>query len=151
MKTNLKIRFLLITFILLAAVPLRADDKSVMELSIEQLMEIEVGTVFGACKFEQKVTDAPASVSIVTADEIKKYGYRTLADILRSVRGFYVSYDRNYSFLGARGFSRPSGLSANPRVLALQIIDRNGALFAHYITPGLTPAELFLSSLFVSV
>jgi outer membrane receptor for ferrienterochelin and colicins len=117
MKMNLKILFLIIVFIMMVAVPLRADDKSVMELSMEQLMEIEVATVFGASKFEQKVTDAPASVSIVTTDEIKKYGYRTLGDILRSVRGFYVSYDRNYSFLGARGFSRPSDY--NSRFLLL--------------------------------
>ena len=113
----LKIFFLLIAFILLEVVPLRADDKSVMDLSMEQLMEIEVATVFGASKFEQKVTDAPASVSIVSADEIKKYGYRTLGEILRSIRGFYVSYDRNYSFIGARGFSRPSDY--NTRFLLL--------------------------------
>lgn len=61
-------------------------------------MDIEVPTIYGACKFEQKVTDAPASVSVITADEIKKYGHRTLADILRSVRGLYVTYDRTTTF-----------------------------------------------------
>jgi outer membrane receptor for ferrienterochelin and colicins len=72
-------------------------------LSLEALMDIEVPTVIGASKFAQKETEAPASVSVITADEIKRYGYRTLADILKSVQGFYVSYDRNYSFLGSRG------------------------------------------------
>ncbi len=64
-------------------------------------------SVYGASKYEQKVTEAPSSVSIITADEIKKYGYRTLADILRSLRGFYVSNDRNVTYLGVRGFGRP--------------------------------------------
>ena len=74
----------------------------------EKLLLQEIPSVYGASKYEQKVTEAPSSVSIVTADEIKKFGYRTLSDILRSVRGFYVTYDRNYSYVGVRGFFRPS-------------------------------------------
>jgi iron complex outermembrane receptor protein len=42
---------------------------------------------------------------VVTSEEIKRYGYRTLADVLRSVPGFYTSYDRNNEFLGTRGLS----------------------------------------------
>jgi outer membrane receptor protein involved in Fe transport len=83
----------------------------------EKLLLQEIPSVYGASKYEQKVTEAPSSVSIVTADEIKKFGYRTLGDILRSVRGFYVTYDRNYSYVGVRGFSRPSDY--NTRVLIL--------------------------------
>lgn len=90
---------------------------SLMELNIEQLMDVDVPTIYGACKFEQKITDAPASVSVIKADEIKKYGYRTLADVLRSIRGFYVTYDRNYAYLGVRGFSRPGDY--NGRILLL--------------------------------
>jgi iron complex outermembrane receptor protein len=77
----------------------------------------EIPSVFGASKYEQKVTEAPSSVSIVTADEIKKYGYRTLADILGSIRGFYTTYDRNYHYLGVRGFNRPGDY--NSRILLL--------------------------------
>lgn len=88
-----------------------------MEMSVEQLISVEVATVYGASKYEQKVTEAPASVSIVTSDEIRKYGYRTLADALRSVRGIYVTYDRNYNFIGIRGFNRPGDY--NSRVLLL--------------------------------
>jgi iron complex outermembrane receptor protein len=84
------------------------------EMSIEDLMNV---TVYGASKFDQKLSEAPSSVSIVTADEIKKYGYRTLADIVRTVRGFYLSYDRNYSYIGVRGFSRPGDY--NTRILLL--------------------------------
>jgi outer membrane receptor for ferrienterochelin and colicins len=87
------------------------------DLSLEELMEIEIPTVYSASKYEQKVTQAPSSVSIVTAEEIKKYGYRTLADILRSIRSFYISYDRNYSSLGVRGFNRPGDY--NSRILLL--------------------------------
>ena len=88
-----------------------------LQVPLEQLLEIEVEKVYSASRFEQNVTEAPASVSIVTADDIKKSGYRTLAEILNSVQGFYVSNDRNYSYLGVRGFSRPGDY--NTRVLLM--------------------------------
>ena len=68
-------------------------------------MDIEVPKVYSASKLEQQESEAPASVTIVSSDEVKKYGYRTLADILASAPGFNVSYDRNYDFLGVRGVS----------------------------------------------
>ena len=91
--------------------------RDLTELPLEELMKIEVASVSTASKHLQKVTEAPASVSIVTADEIRKYGHRTLADVLRSVRGFHVTYDRNYSSLGVRGFGRPGDY--NNRILLL--------------------------------
>ena len=75
------------------------------ELPIEALMNLDVPKVYAASKIEQKTTEAPSSITIITADEVKKYGYRTLADVLQGVQGFNVSYDRNYAFLGARGIS----------------------------------------------
>jgi iron complex outermembrane receptor protein len=83
------------------------EQEDLFEMPIEELMEIEVETVTTASKFAQKVTDAPSSVTVITADEIRMYGHRTLADILRSVKGFYTSYDRSYEHLGVRGFSLP--------------------------------------------
>lgn len=94
-----------------------AVDQDLRKLSIEELMAIEVQTVTSASKYQQKVSEAPSSVSLVTSEDIKKYGYRTLADILKSVRGFYVTYDRNYSYLGVRGFGRPGDF--NTRVLLM--------------------------------
>jgi iron complex outermembrane receptor protein len=95
-----------------AAVADGADTRtSITDLTIEQLMEIEVDSVYGASRFEQKVTQAPASVSIVTRTDIQRYGYRTLAEILRSVPGFYTTYDRAYEYAGVRGFSRPGDYS----------------------------------------
>ncbi|HVQ15834.1 MAG TPA: TonB-dependent receptor plug domain-containing protein, partial [Vicinamibacterales bacterium] len=86
-------------------------------MSLEELMKVRVDSVYGASKYEQKVTRAPASVSILTAEEISLFGYRTLAEALQSMRGLYVSNDRNYSYLGARGFLRPGDY--NSRLLFL--------------------------------
>jgi outer membrane receptor for ferrienterochelin and colicins len=86
----------------------KRTPKSLGQLSLEELMAIKVDTVYGASKFQQKVTEAPSSITIITADEIEKYGYRTLSDVLQSVPGFYVTNDRNYSYVGMEGISRPT-------------------------------------------
>lgn len=88
-----------------AAADPASKNSDLTEVPLETLMQMEVPTVYSASKFEQKATEAPSSISVVTSDEIKLYGYRTLADILRSLQGFYVSYDRNYAFLGSRGIN----------------------------------------------
>jgi iron complex outermembrane receptor protein len=85
--------------------------------SLEQLLSLEVASVVGAAKHEQRVTEAPSSVTVVTAADIRTFGWRTLADVLRSVRGLYTTYDRNYTFLGVRGFGRPTDY--NNRVLLM--------------------------------
>jgi outer membrane receptor for ferrienterochelin and colicins len=87
------------------------------DLSLEDLMKLDAGQVFGASERLQPVLEAPASVSFVTAEEIERYGYRTLADILRGVRGMYVTNDRNFSYIGTRGFSKPGDY--NSRILLL--------------------------------
>jgi len=35
------------------------------------------------------------SVTIITAEDIRRFGYRTLKDALQSMAGIYGSYDRN--------------------------------------------------------
>jgi iron complex outermembrane receptor protein len=88
----------------LAAPDMLPADGDLTALPLEQLMSLEV---YSASKFVQRASDAPSSVTVITAGDIRAYGWRTLADVLRSVRGLYVSNDRNYSYLGARGFLRP--------------------------------------------
>jgi len=99
-------------------------------LSLDDLLNVEVYT---ASKFPQKMSEAPSYVTVVTAGDIKAYGYRTLSAILRNVPGLYVSYDRQYDFLGVRGFSRPGDY--NSRVLLL--VDGNRLNDAVYDTASI--------------
>ena len=94
-----------------------SGQSSLPDLSLEDLMKLDAGQVFGASERLQPVTEAPSSVTFITAEEIRRYGYRTLADILRAVRGMYVTNDRNFSFVGTRGFGKPGDY--NSRILLL--------------------------------
>jgi outer membrane receptor for ferrienterochelin and colicins len=96
--------------------PCQGQDspQDLSEASLEDLMKI---AVYSASGYLQSANEAPSSVTVITADEIQKHGFRTLADILHSIRGFYVTYDRNYSFVGVRGLNRPGDFST--RILLL--------------------------------
>ncbi len=61
--------------------------------------------------------EAPAAVIIITAEQIKKYGYRNFAQIIDSVPGLFTNTDRNYGYVGIREFNRPGDYTS--RILLL--------------------------------
>ncbi len=81
-----------------------AAAEDLTSVPFEQLLETEV---VGATRFAQQLTDAPSAVSVVTAEEIRRYGYRTLAEILNNMRGLNIGFDGGYYFPGGRGYGAP--------------------------------------------
>jgi len=82
-----------------------------------ELLLFEETRVSAASKHIESPRDAPARVTVISRQEIEQYGYRTLAEALRAVPGFYLSSDRNYAHIGARGFLRSNDF--NDRILLL--------------------------------
>ena len=85
-----------------------------LDLSLEELLEVEV---YSTSEYVRSVRQSPSRVTTVTAEEIKAQGYQTIADILRAFPGLYITYDREYSYLGTRGLSREEDY--NTRILFL--------------------------------
>ncbi len=94
----------LLSVLLLAGAACRAQQDGPPDLttmSIEELTRIKVVT---ASRHAEEKRWAPSSMSSITAGDIRLYGWRTLAEALNSLRGFYTAYDRNYAYVGVRGF-----------------------------------------------
>ncbi len=134
---------LLLAGLMMAAPAASAGDFSpeLATLDLEDLLDVDL--VYGASKFEQRTAEAPASIAVIRADEIQRFGYRSLSEILRNVRSFYVTNDRIYDYVGVRGFSRPGDY--NTRMLVLIDGHRvNDAIYTSAPTGSYFPLDLDL-------
>ena len=77
----------------------------------------EEAKVVSASHHEQKLSEAPATAYVITAEDIERYGYRNLAEALQSVPGVFGTDDRYFTSLWFRGFEVPSDY--NDRILIL--------------------------------
>ena len=75
--------------ILITPGTLRSDETvaDLTKLSIEELMNIEVTSV---SKTEEPQFDAPAAIYVITGEDIRRMGVRTIPDALRIVPGVEV-------------------------------------------------------------
>jgi iron complex outermembrane receptor protein len=104
-------RFALAAAIVTLPLSARADDPG---SELDALLRTPIST---AAKYEQTISDVAASVTVVTSEEIARYGWYTLADALESMGGIHTSYNRGYTSIGVRGLSLPADY--NNRFLVL--------------------------------
>ena len=74
-------------------------------MSIEQLVNVEVVSINSLFKKETRLDQAPAAVSIVTSDDVRRLGITTIPEALRLVPGVDVArIDSHEWAISARGF-----------------------------------------------
>ncbi len=96
-----------------AVVSVKKGERAYLEVRLRRA-EPEITA---ATKSLVRAEDAPASIEVVTADEIAAFGWTTLGEALAGVRGAFASNDRSYESVGFRGFSPPGDYTN--RVLVL--------------------------------
>ncbi len=99
--------------------PYETDIQVVADTTLPVAAElVSLNEVTAANRTAQSAEDAPASVSLVSADEIRLFGDTTVWQALADQRGFYGTSDGTYQYLGVRGFAR-SGDYNNRLLLTL--------------------------------
>jgi outer membrane receptor protein involved in Fe transport len=83
-----------------ASGPALASDSGLLDLPFEDLLQVEIRS---AGKREEQIRDIPASVTIVSREEIARYGWTTLEELLRNVPGFFLLDNTEERFIGTRG------------------------------------------------
>src|SRR5687767_3230524 len=67
---------------------------SLLNLSLEQLMNIQVETASG---YLQTTSEAPSTITVITAQQIEDRGYEQLEDALRDVPGIDMIHINGYA------------------------------------------------------
>lgn len=124
----------------MAALAIHHDAKAQgdPDLPLDELLSTKIST---AAKYDQQMSEVAASVTVISSEEIQRYGWTSFDELLSAIRGVYVTNDRNFSSLGVRGISRPT--DSNSRVLVL--IDGNpivGTVFGESPTGNALSVDL---------
>ena len=117
----------MLSVLLLATLPRAAraqdaEDSSSDDLDLVKLLNVQVST---ATKTSESIDDAPAVITVVTRDDIHRWGYRNVAEVLNRCVGFYSVDDHIQPNVAVRGVT--GGLAAESSVFKVMIDGRSVA------------------------
>ena len=81
-------------------------DDLLLDLSLEELISLEVPDVTSVSKRQQRLMDSPAAVYVITSDDLKRSGVTSIPEALRMVPGVQVARMNSSTWsISARGFN----------------------------------------------
>jgi iron complex outermembrane receptor protein len=106
-----------------AADPAESDDSDALEdVDLVKLLNVEVST---ATKTAESLEEAPAVIKVVTREEMRLWGYQSVAEVLEHTVGFYLTDDHVLPNASVRGMT--GGLGAESGVIKVMIDGRSVA------------------------
>ncbi len=94
-----------------------ADEEMSSSATVLAAASAEEEVVIGASKREQSLGNVASAVTVITADRIRRFGYRTIGEAVGAVAGVYLEDNRINASLGIRGLQIPGDF--NTRILVL--------------------------------
>lgn len=92
----------------------QVNDSLLFEMSLEELMDF---VVVSASKSEQKMSDAPSTIYVVSAEQIKLRGYTNLEEVLEDIPEIEIQRKSATEFSNLFSFR---GVPGNDKFLVLQ-------------------------------
>lgn len=116
--------------------------KAGQQLQLLDVRLMPLRQVNAASRVTEDIEDAPSSVTIIDGQELRAFGYPTIGEALRGVRGISLSNDRTYISAGVRGLGEPNdygnrllilsdGQSLNDNLLNSSYIGSDGRADLH--------------------
>jgi outer membrane receptor for ferrienterochelin and colicins len=113
------------------------EVKTGEQSELTELKLVPLRQVSAVSRYAESIEDAPSSVTIIDAQELRAFGYPTIAEALRGVRGFSVNNDSAYYSVAVRGIGQPNdygnrvlilsdGASLNDNLLSSSYIGSDG-------------------------
>ena len=93
------------------------DRGEISDLDLDALLSGEY--VNAVSRTSEAVSDVPAVVTVITRQQIERWGYRSLAEVLEQIPGFYLIDDHVTPNVAVRGVS--GGLRAQSGLIQLTI------------------------------
>jgi outer membrane receptor for ferrienterochelin and colicin len=113
------------------------EVKTGEQTDLSDLRLIPLRQVSAVSRYAESIDDAPSSLTILDSQELRAFGYPTIAEALRGVRGFSIANDGAYFSVGVRGLGQPGdygnrvlvlsdGASLNDNLLSSSYIGSDG-------------------------
>ncbi len=102
----------------LPPIPVVAEETdSVADVSLTSAAQADDDRVSGAAKREQSLGSVASAVTVIGSDQLRRFGYRTVAEALAGLAGTWITDDRAIERVGIRGVQLLG--DANTRILVL--------------------------------
>lgn len=90
-------------------------------------------SVSAASRTNESIDDAPASVTVISSQEIEAFAYPTILEALRGVRGYAVNFDSIYGNASVRGLGTANDFSNRLLVLSDGAVLNENILYQPFI------------------
>jgi len=87
MKTKILLLIMIMSSHLLLAQNIDSTKVDIFDMSLEELLDIEINV---ASTKGNNIFSAPSSVTVVTKEDIERFGFSTVTEVLQSIAGFSV-------------------------------------------------------------
>jgi outer membrane receptor for ferrienterochelin and colicins len=103
------------------------------QTDLRELVLVPERSVSAASRTAESVDDAPASVTVITSQELEAFGYPTILEALRGVRGYAVNFDSVYGNASVRGLGTANDFSNRLLVLSDGAVLNENVLYQPFI------------------